>query len=197
MGLEPTTLRSRVAQFTDWASQVPQIFQVFMGFFKKDLFMRDTEKQRHRQREKRAPRTEPNMGLDPQTWDQDLSPRQTLKQWATQASLFFFQASLLCNFVLWLCKIFIYLQSQVYKTKYIQRSLASLPVPTNLLPSSPSWWPFMKNLSEFQWTVASCTYCSTFWLFSLTSTLETSHSQCWGMFCIPFRGGMPLGVNVP
>ena len=29
--------------------------------------MRDTERQRHRQREKQAPRAEPNLGLDPRT----------------------------------------------------------------------------------------------------------------------------------
>ena len=38
------------------------------SFFKKDfiyLFMRDTERQRHRQRGKEAPRREPHVGLDP------------------------------------------------------------------------------------------------------------------------------------
>ena len=29
--------------------------------------MRDTERQRHRQREKQAPRREPSVGLDPET----------------------------------------------------------------------------------------------------------------------------------
>ena len=39
-------------------------------FLKNDfiyLFMRDTERQRHRQREKQAPCREPNVGLDPRT----------------------------------------------------------------------------------------------------------------------------------
>ena len=40
--------------------------------------MSDTEKQRHRQREKWAPRREPDAGLDPQTWGHSLSQRQTL-----------------------------------------------------------------------------------------------------------------------
>ena len=45
-------------------------------FFKRFiyLFMRDTqgEKQRHRQREKKALRREPDVGLDPGSWDQAL-----------------------------------------------------------------------------------------------------------------------------
>ena len=43
--------------------------------------MRDTqrerERKRHRQREKQAPCREPNAGLDPPTWDHDLSRWQT------------------------------------------------------------------------------------------------------------------------
>ena len=40
--------------------------------------MRDTERQRHRQREKQAPSGEPDVGLDPRTQDYALSRRQTL-----------------------------------------------------------------------------------------------------------------------
>ena len=40
--------------------------------------MGDTERQRHRQREKLAPRREPDVGLDLRPWDHDLSQRQTL-----------------------------------------------------------------------------------------------------------------------
>ena len=36
-----------------------------MSIFKNILFMRDTERQRHRQREKQAPCEEPDVGLDP------------------------------------------------------------------------------------------------------------------------------------
>ena len=38
-----------------------------LDFFKEFiyLFIRDTERQRHRQREKQAPYGEPNVGLDP------------------------------------------------------------------------------------------------------------------------------------
>ena len=55
-------------------------------FFYKDfmyLFMRDTERQRHRQREKQTPHGEPDMGPR----DHTLSWRQMLNHWATQASL--------------------------------------------------------------------------------------------------------------
>ena len=44
-------------------------------FYFKDfvyLFMRDTERQRHRQREKQAPCGEPDAGLDPGTLDHAL-----------------------------------------------------------------------------------------------------------------------------
>ena len=51
-----------------------------------NLFMRDRERQRHRQREKQAPCREPTVGLDPGTWDHNLSQRQTLNHWATQLS---------------------------------------------------------------------------------------------------------------
>ena len=40
--------------------------------------MRDTARQRHRQREKQAPRQEPGVGLDPGPGDYALSQRQTL-----------------------------------------------------------------------------------------------------------------------
>ena len=39
----------------------------FFFFFKIDLFMIERESQRHRQREKQAPRQEPDTGLDPRT----------------------------------------------------------------------------------------------------------------------------------
>ena len=52
------------------------------------LFMRDTqrERQRHSQREEQAPRREPNVGLNPRSWDHALSQRQALSHWATQVS---------------------------------------------------------------------------------------------------------------
>ena len=40
--------------------------------------MRDTERQRHRQREKQAPCRKPDVGCDPQTWDHILSETQLL-----------------------------------------------------------------------------------------------------------------------
>ena len=51
--------------------------------------MRHRERQRHRrrEREKQAPCREPDAGLKPWTWDHDLSQRQMLNCWATQASL--------------------------------------------------------------------------------------------------------------
>ena len=64
-------------------------------FFKKDfIYLSETERERqrhrhrHRQREKQAPCREPNARLDPRTpgsWLEDLSQRQTLNHWATQA----------------------------------------------------------------------------------------------------------------
>ena len=55
------------------------------------LFMRDTqrERHRHRQRVKQAPGREPDAGLDPRPQDHTLSQRQILNRWATQASRFF------------------------------------------------------------------------------------------------------------
>ena len=40
--------------------------------------MRDTERQRHRQREKQDPCREPDVRLDPGPWDHALSQRQML-----------------------------------------------------------------------------------------------------------------------
>ena len=54
----------------------------FYGFIY--LFMRDAE--RERQREKQAPHREPDVWLDPGSWDQALSQRQMLNRWATQVS---------------------------------------------------------------------------------------------------------------
>ena len=70
--------------------QETQVQFLFFSF-KKDfiyLFMRDTQRKRHRhtQREKQTPHKEPNVGLSPGSQDQDLSWRQTLNRWATQAS---------------------------------------------------------------------------------------------------------------
>ena len=45
------------------------------------------ERERHRQREKQAPFREPNVGLDPWTWDLAQSQTQMLNRWDTQASL--------------------------------------------------------------------------------------------------------------
>ena len=50
------------------------------------LFMRDTERQRRRQREKQAPCRKPNWDSIPGFCDHALSQRQTLIRWATQAS---------------------------------------------------------------------------------------------------------------
>ena len=81
MGLELTTLKSRVTFSSDWASQVPQRLILFYNSFWsiefraifKNLFIyswqtqTERERQRHRQREKQAPLREPDMGLHPQT----------------------------------------------------------------------------------------------------------------------------------
>ena len=51
-------------------SPTPSLSQHTLEFFFKDfkyLFVRRTEKQRHRQREKEAPCREPDVGLDPRT----------------------------------------------------------------------------------------------------------------------------------
>ena len=74
--------------FLKWSSRnyffLKDIF--FFFFFLKIVFIyswethREKERQRHRQREKQAPCREPDVGLD-------LSWRQTLNHWATQASL--------------------------------------------------------------------------------------------------------------
>ena len=47
----------------------------------------ERDRQKHRQREKQAPHREPGAGLDPGSWDHDLSWRQVHNRWATQASL--------------------------------------------------------------------------------------------------------------
>ena len=46
--------------------------------------MKDTQRQRHRQREKQAPYGEHDAGLNPRTLNKDLSGRQMLNHWATQ-----------------------------------------------------------------------------------------------------------------
>ena len=46
--------------------------------------MRDTERQRHKQKEKQAPCKESDMGLNPGPQDYDLSQRQMLNAWPTQ-----------------------------------------------------------------------------------------------------------------
>ena len=51
---------------------------VLVFFFFKDfiyLFMRDTERQRHRGREKQAPCREPDVGLDPRTLGSQPEPK--------------------------------------------------------------------------------------------------------------------------
>ena len=51
-------------------------------YFFKDLFIHETQReregQRHRQRKKQAPRREPDVGLNPGSWDHLLSQRQML-----------------------------------------------------------------------------------------------------------------------
>ena len=70
------TLITAIEVFT-WCSPpaVPVLTHLIFTLFKDFiyLFMRDTEKQRHRQREKQAPRREPHAGIDPQTRDHALS----------------------------------------------------------------------------------------------------------------------------
>ena len=56
---------------------VPSLFLFFLNDFTY-LFVSDTERQRHRQREKQAPHREPDVGLDPRTQDHALSRRQML-----------------------------------------------------------------------------------------------------------------------
>ena len=53
------------------------------------LFMKDTERERESetQSEKQAPHKEPDVRLDPGSWDHTLSQRQALSCWATQGSL--------------------------------------------------------------------------------------------------------------
>ena len=66
---------------SDWAHSLPDTLLCFFFFFyaflkktfKTFLFMRNRERQRHRQKEKQAPCREPDAGLDPWTWDHDLS----------------------------------------------------------------------------------------------------------------------------
>ena len=50
-------------------------------FFKdlKNVFMRDPERQRHRQREKQAPCREPDVGLDPRTQGSRPGPKAGAK----------------------------------------------------------------------------------------------------------------------
>ena len=67
-------------------------FFPYSFFFKKDFiywFMTDTHREVETQAEgEQAPQEEPDVGLDPRTPGSALSQRQTLKHWATQASLF-------------------------------------------------------------------------------------------------------------
>ena len=53
--------------------------------------MRDTkrgrERQRHRQKEKKAPCREPDMGLDPRTAGSHPGLKAALNHWATRAAL--------------------------------------------------------------------------------------------------------------
>ena len=49
--------------------------------------MRDTERGRHRQRDKQTPSGEPDVGLDPGLQDPTPSQRQMLNHGVTQASL--------------------------------------------------------------------------------------------------------------
>ena len=60
---------------TPGAQQVPGTWAPTFFFFKDFicLFMKHTERQRHRQREKQAPHKEPDAGLDPGSRDRGLS----------------------------------------------------------------------------------------------------------------------------
>ena len=62
------------------------LFFIFKDFIY--VFMRDTqsERQRHRQREKQAPCREPDMGLYPGLQDQDPELQAALNHWATGAA---------------------------------------------------------------------------------------------------------------
>ena len=71
--------------------QTLQVIKISDRIFKKDfiyLFMRNTERerQRHRQREKWAPCREPNMGLDSRTPGSHPGQKVALNHWATQAA---------------------------------------------------------------------------------------------------------------
>ena len=57
------------------------LFDLFFFFLRFYLFMRDTERQRHRQRKKQAPCEKPDVGLDPRTpgsWPEPKADAQPL-----------------------------------------------------------------------------------------------------------------------
>ena len=62
-------------------------FLIFKKYIFICLFMRDRERQRHRQRVKQALCREPGVGPHPESPGSDLSQRQGPNHWATQASL--------------------------------------------------------------------------------------------------------------
>ena len=77
-----------------WASKIMEVglkmetADFFFSFFKVlFIYSWETHRERQRKREKQAPCGEHNVGLNPRTWDDALSQRQTLNHWATQVSL--------------------------------------------------------------------------------------------------------------
>ena len=65
------------------------LWSFIIYLFLKILFIYswETHREAETQREKQAPRREPDVGLDPGPWDHALSQRQMLNRWATEASL--------------------------------------------------------------------------------------------------------------
>ena len=75
----------------EWSTEESlETLMAVVFFFFKDfiLFMRDTERERQRHRGRsRLPAGIPVWDLTPGPWDHDLSQRQTLNHWVTQAPL--------------------------------------------------------------------------------------------------------------
>ena len=78
-----------VSRFSGASTQMSQWHIIasysFLYFFKDFIYllMRDTDRQRHRQREKQAPFGEPNAGLDPRTPGSHPEPKADTQHWTT------------------------------------------------------------------------------------------------------------------